>query len=1019
MNNDDDRNRRHEEREAKQTKRQKQVDDEERKADDEDLQTFISDLKSEIDRKITEIKELQDNVEEKDRTIQNNKIQCEEEKENLRMEFELEKKNLINQFDVDKKNLEERIVELRASVKSKSDRLKDMPTVDEIIDEFALELVALSNTLKSPTPTPNDMATFRHETYVNNCNSIINNNRQHETNREYNIIGFLREILNRCLQSLNDANASNKDYYDTQLSEDTYNYKYLSTMISSCLQFLNPKYISTSAYLTMINVLSISKSALCADFINWAMCGGVTSQTIYNKFKKLGDLFAGSRIQCPMTYDVIAVFDNNSTDYKRKTYRSGINQNKKTLVWTNVEAYLFARTRNVNGAEISLNKINNVQCIQNDMSFRPQNWPNFNKHTLIRPDNTIINVTNFEDDSIPNRTRVHPSKTLTDTEYIQKETKNGLLFILTLIKDTPRLLAFYPSTNKPVYEERQYVDQGIIDASSNILQIKECYSCSTRNSKGSRNCGGCDRKLLSIKEYRQHYNQNSSSDLMMKPPPIRKRRKTETKLISLNEDEISFTSNVISTSSNTLSVPLDNDEVEEGEEGEEEESAYYIKILRELLPSICINPNTAAEIKKIYQELGNTFNLVGFTDERNIDLLRYFMYLVSDFGATNLHAIDTDQTYQNFIHIIGTFHECKSFLELTMDLLFSVGGNILAIKHTFASEKAQSYLRRCGDLHKANDFLRDVAKPSLYICFLFEYLVATTETGEAIDFDNINLDDAFSWGNNYFNNSNNKDLKWKNFWFLLSHILPAYELIKKGVRTGNMAAYNAGRRALLPFMFSLSKLNYGPLIIRDMIQYYWKAPKAIQMQLDEIFCLYDEGINGKMEEANKDQKRFVFSDTKSGIQAGAVLSNMSESLRNAMVLLRGNRSGNDVQKAIPERRVPSDLDDDIIECVSELMRLRIFQQSQSKTTIAQRFDKTQIKVPPQHLNDDLSLLNLYEVGVIAKNNYYEAYIRSENNELPPNSRIFTFKKTKQVIDEDGNTQVVDEEDDENENEAIQ
>jgi len=157
-----------------------------------------------------------------------------------------------------------------------------------------------------------------------------------------------------------------------------------------------------------------------------------------------------------------------------------------------------------------------------------------------------------------------------------------------------------------------------------------------------------------------------------------------------------------------------------------------------------LNPSSASNVKEIYRIIGKKFNLSGFADaSTNHLLLRYYLYLVSDYGATNLDLIDSDPNFLNFIHVVGTFHECKSFLEITMDLLFSIGGNELAILHTYVSEKAQAYLRRCGDLHKANDFLRDVVKPAMYICIILEYMNTRTD----LYFNDIRIDDVYEWMN--------------------------------------------------------------------------------------------------------------------------------------------------------------------------------------------------------------------------------------------------------------------------------
>jgi len=965
-------------------------------------QNTIANLEADLATQIEELKErLAKEYDDKEVTL----------KASFEKDMTESARSLEEKFNAERFKLETSIQELKTTIIDKSNRLTDMPTVKQIIEDFACDLVALSNASSTTAPKPAEMALFRHEGYVNQCIDAINDDRTNRKLTDYNIITFLKAILDKCFQKLLQLNSSDEynKYLASQLLDSSYNFKYLSTMISSCLQALNPKYVSTAAYLTCINVLSISKSALCADFVNWAMCGGVTSQSIYATFKKLGDIFAKSKAVFPMTYEAIAVFDNNSTDYKRKTWRSGINQNKKSLVWTNIEAYLFAKCKlDDTGQEVSLNQLSNTTCLQNRVDLSPQNWINFSKRTLIRSDNSIINVTNFGDKHIPNRTSVHPNNTLTDEEYVRNEFCNGELFAISLIKDIPKLLTYYPGSTTVQEQQAPNTDSGDY-TEDDRMQIKECFSCSTRNPKSSRTCSGCDRKLLGIDEYRQHLTQ-ASIGMILKPPPLRRRRKTYTTLHTLSSNGTSFERNHVSTSNSTLSIPLDNDELFPVNINED----FHINILRELLPSIFVNPSSDKDVQHIYERLGKIFDLVGFTEETDRNKLRYFIFLVSDFGATNLTLLDSNERFFNFIHIIGTFHECKSFLELTMDLVFSVGGDILASLHTFTSEKSQAYLRRCGDTHKANDFLRDVFRPALFISLIFEYLHATVEPNCEPDFKNIDLIEVFNWGEAYANSPNNNDLRWKNFWFLIGFIIPAYELIKKGVRTGNMEAYNAGRRALLPFMFSLSKLNYGPLIIRDMIQYYWKAPPEIRELLCIIFSLYDEGINGKMEEANKAQKSMVLSETKSGIQSGALLCSWSESLRNAMLYLKGNRTGNDVTKNIPERRLPSDLDIDIEKCVEVLMKNRIFKMNRNETTNAQRFDGKDIIKPTKFEHIDMSLLNLYKVGEEKKNEYYNAYIRSTENTLPPNEYVYTFKNYKRVVKSNGDeNEVTDDDDDDN------
>ena len=86
------------------------------------------------------------------------------------------------------------------------------------------------------------------------------------------------------------------------------------------------------------------------------------------------------------------------------------------------------------------------------------------------------------------------------------------------------------------------------------------------------------------------------------------------------------------------------------------------------------------------------------------------------------------------------------------------------------------------------------------------------------------------------------DLAFANFAFLLLKLIPAYELLKKSVRTGNYEAYSAERRFLLLFCFALGTITHAPMIARDVIQYYHCAPVQVEAAMQEVFALFGEGI---------------------------------------------------------------------------------------------------------------------------------------------------------------------------------
>lgn len=188
-------------------------------------------------------------------------------------------------------------------------------------------------------------------------------------------------------------------------------------------------------------------------------------------------------------------------------------------------------------------------------------------------------------------------------------------------------------------------------------------------------------------------------------------------------------------------------------------------------------------------------------------------------------------------------------------------------------------MRDVGDIHKANDFLRNVVKPAMFAALVTTYV--TTLSVPPLRYEDVETKDVMVWVEEILNDSSSVDLKFGNYAFFLFRILPAYELIKKGVRTGDMSMYNAGRRLLLPFVFALGRTTYGPAVVRDMFQYYHVVPEEIREEIWVIFGLNNEGLDGKLEEWNKKQKAHVISNSEMGVQAGALLCNQASALSDA------------------------------------------------------------------------------------------------------------------------------------------
>lgn len=533
-----------------------------------------------------------------------------------------------------------------------------------------------------------------------------------------------------------------------------------------------------------------------------------------------------------------------------------------------------------------------------------------------------------------------------------------------------------------------------------------CLLCERFNKKGTGDCKWCGYRLQRIYEVRESARGAILSVLAKKRRPPRARRKLYDEVWGVDALG-NVTRTTVRLNIQTLSCRVQGDD-ENDDDGEVVDGEGEVEVRRTLLPSLFINPNTTVAVREIMYEWARWFNLAGFSGNADPSTVRQYLFIVSDLGAADLAAFDDPSTtpgkfegqnFMSFIFILGIFHECMMWIGIVMDILFAIGGDKLAAFHTYESEGAQGYLRRCGDLHKANDFLRHVVKPALMTAFLREYLFH-------LDRENIdkpqankkafNFDDAINWGFEVLNDEASEDLNLKNRLCFLLYVLPAYELIKKGVRSGDMSAYQAGRRALLPFVFALGKVKYAPALVRDMLQYYHRVPPEIRKEMNTIFGLFDEGINGKVEESNALQKGFVISETQRGVQAGAILVNSADTLREVQHNFGEKNPSTQHPK---DRRTPTDLSKDIQACTTYLVERRVFERAGggSVKTPAKTFEGALIK-------PSLTVIELLKYGKTKSKEWVESYVAAPDHKFPPCTRGRSFiprksKKSGKVIAE--------------------
>lgn len=116
-----------------------------------------------------------------------------------------------------------------------------------------------------------------------------------------------------------------------------------------------------------------------------------------------------------------------------------------------------------------------------------------------------------------------------------------------------------------------------------------------------------------------------------------------------------------------------------------------------LLPSSFSNPASTQIILRVLAEFGQLANLVGFAStDCPVESLRQYMYASMDMGAHAGDAHDDPvpdshgRLFQRIIPIMGVFHECKMYLQVVMQILFSlVGGKAGGVPHLCISSGAE------------------------------------------------------------------------------------------------------------------------------------------------------------------------------------------------------------------------------------------------------------------------------------------------------------------------------------------
>jgi len=180
------------------------------------------------------------------------------------------------------------------------------------------------------------------------------------------------------------------------------------------------------------------------------------------------------------------------------------------------------------------------------------------------------------------------------------------------------------------------------------------------------------------------------------------------------------------------------------------------------------------------------------------------------------------------------------------------------------------------------------------------------------------------------------------------------------------------------------------MITRDVIQYYHCAPSEVRELMCQVFCLSDEGLDGKVEERNKGQKALVMSMTETGIQAAALLCDMAPVLRTAMCNLNPARkqafATPDNNDDLMQTRKVVDLVKDVQQSVLYLINNNVFQKS-VEPTVATTFESTPITA-------NLSPIELLIEGKRRMAEYIPQLLKAEYGVWPPMKKGLSYKPPK-------------------------
>lgn len=169
----------------------------------------------------------------------------------------------------------------------------------------------------------------------------------------------------------------------------------------------------------------------------------------------------------------------------------------------------------------------------------------------------------------------------------------------------------------------------------------------------------------------------------------------------------------------------------------------------------------------------------------------------------------------------------------------------------------------------------------------------------------------------------------------VTDIMPALSLMLKGQRQCNFVMFNAGRKALLPLLFTRGNLNYSPATLDDLLVFLELAPKEILKQRMSFFTFKGQGYDFKLEESNSNIKSALTQDTERSFQFASATRDLFQIGRATLFREMGMRD----RKGGAQSLLSYSQD---IEYISLYLRKERVLRKDPKRASVQRFDGTEM-----------------------------------------------------------------------------